>query len=137
MNRSPLQRKGAKKRSQPKRDWTEARAKVEREGSCRLCGSTVDLEAAHLIGRKCDFYPPMDSMDDWDEVPRLLRGLLTVRPGRIVPLCELCHGAYDRHEVDLLPVVDKREAAQAVLDAGSLESARRRLAPSQYRKQAA
>lgn len=116
------------KRSQPKRDWSDARLKVEREGRCRICGDLGGawsvIEAAHILGRE------HDKKDGY-----------YVKPERIVPLCRAsiggCHPSYDDHELDLLGYLTPEEEAQAVLDAGSLESARRRLAPSQYRRDAA
>lgn len=108
--------------SAPKRLWHLAREKVEFEGCCRLCGQTGDLQAAHVLGREHD-------RKDGGRV-------LIVNPDRIVPLggdfgCD-CHGKYDRHEVDLLPALTLAEELQAVRDAGGLELARRRLAPTAY-----
>jgi hypothetical protein len=133
MKRSQLERKPMK-RSQPKRDWTDARAKVEREGSCRVwrgllgCdgGGQRNLEAAHIIGRKADRFPALGHIgwtprEPWviDEWP--------VDPLRIVPLCQKHHRAYDAHELDLLPYLTVEEQAQAVLDAGGIELARNRI----------
>lgn len=106
------------RRSQPKRDWTDARAKVEAEGRCRLCGITRGLQAAHTIGRVHD---AKRGATRW------------VDPDGIVPLCEVDHQAYDRHEVDLLGYLTAAEEVFAVRTVG-LEQARRRLAPSDYRR---
>jgi hypothetical protein len=86
------------------------------------------LEAAHIIGRDRDGVPPLvlGQRDFWK--PNL------VVPNRIVPLCRKHHRAYDAHELDLLGYLTAEEEAQAVLDAGSIESARRRLCPSEYRR---
>lgn len=121
-------KRSAMKRSQPRRDWSEARSKVEREGRCRVCGDVgtaiAYLEAAHVIGREHDnkaigFGPKED------------RSMLWVSPLRIVPLCRHmqggCHPKYDAHELDLLPYLTVEEQAQAVLDAGSIELARNRI----------
>lgn len=45
MKRSPIKRK------QPRRSWSDAIRKVHREGMCRVCKSTSDLECAHTISR--------------------------------------------------------------------------------------
>jgi len=110
------------KRGAPKRDWSDAEAK---RTFCRVCG-IANPELAHVIGRARD-KPKRPHMKT-----------LWVNPDAVVPLCgpfpEGCHGAYDRHELDLLPYLTRQEQARAVLDAGGLELARRRLAPSLYRE---
>lgn len=112
----------------PKRDWTQARAKVEREGRCRYCksreGTNGELQAAHVIGREHD-RPPKHVLGDRPAV-------WLVFEQRTVPLCPFCHDAYDAHEIDLLPVLTLEEQVQAVRDAGGLELARRRVAPCAY-----
>src|ERR1700742_5219432 len=41
------------KRTEPKRDWIDARAKVDHQGCCRICKRTdLTLEAAHVLGRE-------------------------------------------------------------------------------------
>ena len=113
-----------KKRSEPPRDWTLAIAKKEEEGRCRVCNSTeaFGLECAHILGRKYD--------------QPITPGLTTllVLPDRIVPLCSeetngRCHRRYDAHELDLLPYLTAEEQAQAVLDAGSVGLALKRISP--------
>lgn len=90
------------------RDWTEARAKVDREARCRCCGqSGVRLEAAHVIGRKHD-----------DR-----NGL--VHPDDIVPLLQEHHRQYDLGLIDLLPVLTEAEQARAVGHVGILRAWRR------------
>lgn len=104
-----------------KRDWTEAREKVDTEGCCRVCGPRVVMskdatrvEAAHVIGRARDTGGKVDAMS-------------------VVPLCgpatssSTCHGRYDAHRLDLLPYLTPAEQARAVADAGGIESARRRI----------
>lgn len=114
-------RKGLK-RSEPKRDWSLARAKIEEEGGvCRVCAA-FSAEAAHIMGRKFD-----------QPISPGSRTLL-VLPDRIVPLCgerfgNGCHARFDRHELDLLPYLTTAEQAQAVLDAGSIMSALKRISP--------
>ena len=113
--------------SQPRRDWSDARAKVESEEICRVCGRSICLEAAHIMGRVHD---PQKGQSK----------TRYVRPESIVPLCGSlapefsCHVLYDAHQIDLLPYLTKEEQAQAVLDAGSIDSARRRLCPSEFRE---
>lgn len=115
--------------SQPKRIWDDARAKVEEEGRCRICGRAQDLEAAHIMGRKYDRPASPGSKT------------LYVNPESIVPLCgswngsaqASCHHRVDAHELDLLGYLTQPEQVQAVMDCGSIETARRRLAPSEYR----
>jgi hypothetical protein len=114
-----------------KRDWISARAKVEQEGGCRVCGTNRRVEAAHIIGREHD----RDSRNGL--VANRDPEAYFVRPDRIVPLCgpatdsTTCHGKYDAHRLDLLPYLTREEEAQAVADVG-LENARMRLCPSAY-----
>lgn len=125
------------KRSQLRRDWTSARAKVEAEGKCRLGGRMDDqcqgkLEAAHIIGRDRDLDSP-NGMNPLGHDPNAY----FVMPDRIVPLCSVHHRLYDAGDRDLLGRLTAVEEAQAVLDSSvnngpGLESARRRLAPSGY-----
>jgi hypothetical protein len=108
-----------------RREWHDARAKVEREGRCRVCGSTRDLEAAHIIARRCD--AEMTG-------PRGGR-YLYVHPDTIVPLCgafseRACHMMYDRRSLDLLPYLHLHEQIRAVEDAGGIMSALKRLGGS-------
>ena len=109
----------------PKRDWGDARAKVEGEGQCRVCGSSRSVEAAHILGRKHD--EPKVGADG-----RPLKELY-VDPIRVIPLCgpfpEGCHGKDHKHELDLLPYLTAGEQAQAVLDAGSMGLALKRISP--------
>jgi hypothetical protein len=117
MKRTPL------KSSQPKRDWTEARAKVDAEGRCRFwrggpSGLCVGrLEAAHIVGRHRDYFMPLSAYEDAGF--RIIAAVsLEVAPERIVPLCAHHHDAYDAHELNLLGFLTAEEEAQAVLDAG-------------------
>lgn len=107
-------------KGQPRRDWKAARAKVEEEGECRVCGITRGLQAAHTVGRKYDR-------------PRA-EGLKTlwVDPDSIVPLCPSCHGEFDAHETGILEHLTLVEQIYAVAVTGSIESARRRLDPLDY-----
>jgi len=97
------------------RDWKEARAKVDREGCCRVCQSTVDVQAAHVVGRRND---------------ELIIGPRGGRRRRVaavdvIPLCPGCHGRYDRRVLDLLPYLTWEEQAAAVAACGLAGAVRR------------
>lgn len=102
------------------RDWDDARLKIQGEGACRVCGlrpASFELEAMHTIGRKHD---------------REVRpGVFYVNPADVIPGCRACHVAYDKREVDILPVLTLAEQASAVRHVG-IEAARRRTAPSTH-----
>lgn len=107
------------KRSEPKRDWTLANAKRdEEEDLCRVTGEP-GTELAHVMGRKYD-----------EPISPGSRTLL-VLPDRVVPLAPRIHTAYDLKEFDLLPYLTTAEQAQAVLDAGSIGLALKRISPVQ------
>lgn len=113
------------KRSQPKRNWKDARAKVDIEAVCRYMAPDSDpcqgpLEAAHIVSRQHDLFAHEGAVA-W------------VNPHRIVPLCKKHHRAYDAHELDILAALTTREQAQAVEDCGSIETARVRTCPSLYK----
>lgn len=112
----------------PRRDWKDARAKVEAEGVCRNCGSP-NVETAHVTGRAYDKPKTPGSKT------------LYVHPDSVIALCGRfgndCHGAFDRHELDVLSLLDSPEQLKAVEDLGSIESARIRLCPSAYHSEAA
>lgn len=117
------------KRSQPRRDWSLANVKRE-EGSCRNCGAVLHLELAHVIGREHDKYPPII----WDEDAEPWRPYM-VAPARVIPLCgpatdsTTCHGKQHGKRLDVSPLLDREESAQAVYDAGSVYSAAILLCP--------
>jgi 5-methylcytosine-specific restriction endonuclease McrA len=67
------------------RDWTAARLKVDAR-RCRVCRSNVKLDAAHIVPRS-----------------RVSAGARGEHPDNIVPLCHVCHRAYDGHRLDILP----------------------------------
>src|ERR1700742_571895 len=117
------------KRTEPKRDWIDARAKVDHEGCCRICKRTdLPLEAAHVLGREHD--EPKTRIDA-KSGELIATKILYVDPLRIFPACgpfpSGCHGAQHRHEVDLLRHLTLDEQVQAVKDAGSIEAAHIRL----------
>lgn len=91
-----------------RRNWQTARAKVDREGECRLCSSHYDLQAAHVVPRSIGGEQLEEST---------------------VPLCAECHRKFDAHELDLLPALTYAEQAEAVRLIG-ISRAYRRLAPS-------
>lgn len=89
----------AKRNKVPRRDWRQAREKVDDEGRCRVCGrSGVKLDAAHIVPRSVVPPGPGEA------------------PDNIVPLChERCHPAYDGGRLDLLPFLTMGEQASAVM----------------------
>lgn len=112
-----------------RRDWSDARRKVDDEGRCRLCSATgLPLEAAHILGRRYDR----------PRVEGSTTKTLYVRPSSIVPLCgstpdrEGCHSRYDSGEVSILAVLTLEEQLRAVEDAGGIELARRRIDAPDY-----
>lgn len=127
-----LQRKTPLKRSRIKskpvnRDWSEALDKVEEEGRCRVClvpvggvvdGCMVQLEAAHVMGRK---------YDEPEYGPRG-RKTLVVKRESVVPLCRDCHRQYDERRLDLLPFLFLPEQIEAVRVAGGIFAANKRIA---------
>jgi hypothetical protein len=121
------ERQARRQGGKPKRDWKDARAKVEQEGCCRVCKrSGPKLEAAHTIG--CEH----------DEPKTPGSKALYVHPDRIVPLCgpfpDGCHGDYDeRHSLNLVHYMTIDEQVQAVRDAGGIAQAWPRLAPVDHR----
>lgn len=96
-----------------RRDWTDAKRKVEAEGVCRNCHSGSTLEPAHLIHR---------GMGGGMEAEN------------IIPLCRTCHKAFDSHMLDILSLLTLEEQLAAVRNAGGIENARIRLVPSLYRR---
>ena len=94
-----------------RRDWREARAKVEYEsGRCRVCYAP-NADAAHVIPRS--LAPGVGN---------------NMRADNIVPLCRDCHTEYDQHRLDLLPYLTLPEQVAAVRSAGGIALAYRRTA---------
>lgn len=131
--RRDRQSRPRRRSSEPKRDWADARAKVEEEACCRICkkeaGSGRPLEAAHILGREHD-------------QPRATRpSVLYVDPDRIIPACGPypagCHGLVHQKAVDILPVLTIEEQIRALKDAGGLQHARTLLAPVETREEVA
>lgn len=113
------------KRGQPRRDWRDAREKVQIEAEstgCRACGVFAGLQAAHIAPRRVDRPRTEDSKT------------LYVHPDRILPLCPECHGRMDSGRLDTLGLLTLAEQVQAVIDLGGIEAARIRLVPSEYSK---
>lgn len=132
----PRQRKPMK-RTEPKRDWTDARAKVEEEGCCRICKrSDRPLEAAHVLGREHD-EPKMRMDPSTGEL--IPTRVLYVDPLRVFPACgpfpNGCHGDAEYRRINVLPYLTLEEQVQAVKDAGGIEPARIRLAPVEHREE--
>ena len=92
-----------------KRSWTEARAKVDAEGRCRVCGGP-NPEAAHIVSRA------------------QVRAGAGEHPANIVPLDRKCHALFDAGDLDLLPFLTPEEQAKAVeLHPGRMLGALRRV----------
>lgn len=100
-----------------KRNWKAFRQKVVDEGKCRVCSSTRQLEAAHIIPRSQVSPGPGED------------------PRNCLPLCggpSGCHSQYDIADprtgrtLDLIPYTTSEEASYAVQLVG-LERAYRRL----------
>jgi hypothetical protein len=129
-----------------RRDWSDARRKIEDEGRCRLCSVTgVKIDAAHVLARRYDR-------------PRVAGSstkVLYVHPDSVLPLCSDsvvesstgpdgvpenrvrpgCHTRYDAGEVSILAVLTPDEQLRAVQDAGGIELARRRIDAPDYRRE--
>jgi hypothetical protein len=103
----------------PRRDWSDAREKVEAEGRCRVCGITRGLQAAHITRRSFD-------------APKPGRKTLWVNPDSILPLCPRCHSEYDSHEISILGKLTHPEQLKALGDMGTIEAVRRRTDPLDY-----
>jgi hypothetical protein len=111
-------------------DWKEARAKVVREKECRNCHKSArfhKLEAAHTIGR--------DVQDVWETVQeyeweygmtkppeKVVRSVPAVA---IIPLCEDCHRKQHAAKLDILPLLDHEEQANAVKAVGITRAVRK------------
>lgn len=108
--KTPLKSTGTIKSKPVKRDWTAARSKVEVEGRCRVCSSGSGLEAAHLAPRKHD---------------KREGDVLVVDPDNIVPLCKVCHMAFDAGELELLPYLSHAEQAACVRALGMVSAGKR------------
>lgn len=106
----------------PRRDWKDARAKVDAEGVCRVCGTGVGLQAAHTALRGHDKPKKPGGKTLW------------VNPRGICPLCPDDHAAFDAHRLDLLGYLTADEQVYVVEAMFGIENARIRLAPSAYRK---
>lgn len=118
MRRSTPLRRSALVQRAPERDWRDARAKVDAERVCRVCGASEHdpsgpVEAAHVIGRIHD--RPREERES----------MLYVEPDDVVPLCRTCHRAYDLGGLDLLPYLSRDEQARAVLLVGMMAAFRR------------
>lgn len=108
-----------------RRDWHDAREKIDHEGRCRVCGDSWALEAAHTVGRARD---------------ERQRGasIVHIDPNAVLPLCQRCHQAYDAGRLNLLGFLTLDEELCAVRAAGGLEAARRRIIGSEaFRREAA
>jgi hypothetical protein len=109
----------------PKRDWGDI--DIDRNDPCRICDLRGRTERAHISGRRFDQRKPGSKT-------------LYVHPLDVVPLCgpatdyRSCHYRVDHGELDLLEHLRPVEQARAVEVMGTIEAARMRLAPSDYRE---
>jgi 5-methylcytosine-specific restriction endonuclease McrA len=91
------------------RDWTQMRAKCDREQFCRIGGSLhAPPDAAHIIQRS-----------------RVPPGLGAEHELNCIPLCRRCHDAYDERRLDILPNLTRGEMAYAVGLVGMLSALER------------
>jgi 5-methylcytosine-specific restriction endonuclease McrA len=90
-----------------KRDWSDAREKVDAEDRCRNCGQWHGIQAAHIIPRSRVKPGPGED------------------PRNIVPLCVECHQRFDSGRLDILPVLTRDEQAYAVELVGTVEAIQR------------
>jgi hypothetical protein len=118
---------------EPKRDWTDAQAKVDQEGCCRICKRTDrPLEATHILGREHD--EPKVSKQTGEILTELY-----VDPDRVFPACgpfpEGCHGDAEYRRINVLLYLTLEEQIRAVKDAGGIAPAVMRLAPVEHREE--
>ena len=106
------------------RIWPEETL-AKKELCCIVCGTPDNVELGHVTGRAHDRPRTPGSKTVY------------VEPESVVPICgpfpEGCHGAYDRHELDIVQYLETPEMVRAVEDLGSLISALRRTAPEWMR----
>jgi hypothetical protein len=91
-----------------KRDWRQAQSKKESEGCCRACGSTHNLEAAHIVPRS------QVHASGGGEDPR-----------NIIILCTRCHVAQHAGRLELLPILTYEEQGYVASLVGLTEAIRR------------
>jgi hypothetical protein len=107
-----------------RRDWSDV--EITRDDPCRVCGLEGRTERAHVSGRRFD-RPRPGQTTRW------------VNPLDVIPLCgpagdyRSCHYRFDHGELDVLEHLTSAEQVRAVEVMCSIEAARMRLAPSDYR----
>jgi predicted restriction endonuclease len=90
-----------------RRGWSHAWEKTRTEGECRACSSTQIVDPAHLV--------PRSRVTEGGEDPR-----------NIIPLCRLCHMAFDQGTgLDVLPYLTLEEQSYVVGLVGIAEAFRR------------
>ncbi len=123
LKRSPM------KRTQPRRDFSEALDKKDSEGCCRVCrrpdgllvdGMKLRLECAHLAGRK---YDPVEVGPRGGEIQ-------VVPHEATIPLCNECHGLFDQRRIDVVPFTTWPEQAYVVSCVGIARAYKRLSGPS-------
>jgi hypothetical protein len=96
-----------------RRNWSRTNLTAQAARGCQVCGRQLPLQRAHIIGRARDGGDP--------------------GPHDVAMLCWGCHGAYDRHDLDIDPHLTSAQAAAAVAAAGGRGQALRRLMGSAWR----
>ncbi len=91
-----------------KRDYGPARAKVDAEGMCRMCGAYDGVQAAHIVPRS-----------------RLVGGEGAEDPRNIIPLCFRCHGQQHAGDLELLPLMTHEEQGYVASLVGITEALKR------------
>lgn len=115
------------KRKVLRRDWSDARAKVDEFGLCRGCGRPFEklkrmgrsLDAAHIVGRT---YDPKSDKASFDRY---------VHPDAVFPLCGpvlesgTCHHEYDGHRLNMWLRLTDSEREWVIAAAGEGRARRR------------
>jgi hypothetical protein len=124
--RSPM------RNSRPRRDWSEA--EIKRRGVCLVCG--IDEHEARQRGRRLELAHTISREHDQPHPTR--PNTLRVDPDDVVTLCgpatstDTCHARQQNRQLDIGPYLTVDEWIAAIRAAGSAESARKRLLPSDY-----
>lgn len=119
-----------------KKQWNDAREKIDREGACRNCGlsweSVMSLQAAHTVNQKLQDRTkvvPLDEPDRSERIPKNFVRVIWVNPDSVIPLCVTqdggCHGKYDAHQLDILGLLTYEEEADAVRAVGIVRAVKR------------
>lgn len=127
------------KRGPIRRDWTDARRKVDDEGRCRGCKKPAGrcrLEAAHTLGREYDERRVCNRCGGTGHPAHRPQGQCTkcngvgvvrwVNPDDIMPLCgpatdtSTCHGLDHANRLNKLALMTTEEQVRAVQVVGTI-----------------